>query len=202
MKTCSKCKLTKGFDEFHRNITTHDKLAPSCKVCRNADRARYSKANREKELARRKEYRDNNQEIILSYRQANKEREAPIRKKWADANKDKMKAYAKAHYEANREEYAAKSKAYRQANPAVNNANSANYRARKAQRTPLWADLAKIKQYYEEAQRLTELTGITFHVDHVIPLRGKKVSGLNVHNNLDVIPFYENVRKSNSFDVE
>lgn len=44
-------------------------------------------------------------------------------------------------------------------------------------------------------------TGVPHEVDHVIPLRGKKVSGLHVVDNLQILVKKDNVRKSNSFEV-
>lgn len=63
----------------------------------------------------------------------------------------------------------------------------------KLQAVPLWADLEKIKQIFIEASRL----GLT--VDHVIPLQGKLVCGLHVHNNLQLLTKSENSKKGNRY---
>jgi hypothetical protein len=66
------------------------------------------------------------------------------------------------------------------------------YRANRLKRTPMWADLAKIKEIYDNCPE-------GYHVDHIIPLNGKTVSGLHVANNLQYLPANINCSKSNKF---
>lgn len=95
----------------------------------------------------------------------------------------------------------AASEAWRQANPdRIRHLNSLR-RATIALATPKWADLEKIAAVYAEAERLTGETGILHHVDHVIPLKGEKVCGLHVHINLMPLPWIDNIKKKNKFDV-
>ena len=46
-------------------------------------------------------------------------------------------------------------------------------------------------------KRRDSVTNIVWHVDHIIPLKGKLVSGLHVWYNLQVIPKLLNLRKGN-----
>jgi 5-methylcytosine-specific restriction endonuclease McrA len=49
---------------------------------------------------------------------------------------------------------------------------------------------------------LNKSTGVQWHVDHIIPLQGKNVSGLHVPENLQVIQGSLNIKKGNRFDNE
>jgi hypothetical protein len=76
-------------------------------------------------------------------------------------------------------------------------------RVSKIQRTPPWLDIvqnAEIEFTYKYCAALRSI-GLNYHVDHIVPLQGKTVSGLHVPWNLQVIPANENIRKANRFNA-
>lgn len=118
------------------------------------------------------------------------------------AYKHKSKEYASKYREANRDTCKIRIKEWKQNNKGAVNAQTAKRHAAKMQRTALWADLDKIKAYYDVCSFFNEVNGyIKYHVDHIVPMQGANVSGLHVHNNLQVILATENVSKSNNYAV-
>ena len=89
-------------------------------------------------------------------------------------------------------------KKWRTENPGKNNAKSNRRRAEHLQRTPGWLsseDEWLFGEIYELAAMRSKATGVKHHVDHIIPLKGRLVSGLHVPTNLQVIPARDNLRK-------
>lgn len=86
-------------------------------------------------------------------------------------------------------------------NPDKACANTMKRKAAKRNRTPGWASLTKIAEFYALANELTKTTGIKHVVDHIIPLQGTHVSGLHVENNLQVITALANASKGNKFCI-
>ena len=82
-------------------------------------------------------------------------------------------------------------------NPDKVNAKSNKRRSKKLQRIPKWADEKKIQEYYTMAKELEKVFPWKQHVDHIVPLNGKNVSGFHVHYNLQILSEKENKIKGN-----
>lgn len=65
--------------------------------------------------------------------------------------------------------------------------------------TPAWVDYDKIKAMYVLRNEMTAATGISHHVDHIVPLAARLATGLHVHDNMQVITAAENLKKMNKF---
>jgi hypothetical protein len=131
---------------------------------------------------------------------ANREKSRAIKAAWNKANPEGHKVRARKWFLLNREKANAASKQWRDGNPDKTCAMASRRKAALLKRIPPWADFAKIEAFYSEAKRLTKATGVEYHVDHIVPLRGKNVSGLHVETNLQVLPALANLSKGNRFE--
>ena len=186
-KVCNACRATKPATEFYRS--SRDGLQGRCKACsRVPDRdRRYYQEHRENRLAQ-----------SAAWARANPAKVAGYTAKRALRDPDHRRRY----YQEHREKSLAKSAAWARANPDKANARVARRRAGVGRATPHWltaADHASIAGKYSMAALMTKLVGVPYHVDHVVPLRGKTVSGLHVPWNLQVLRGEENMKKHARF---
>lgn len=65
-------------------------------------------------------------------------------------------------------------------------------RLKRKKRVPVWSETEAITQFYVDCPK-------GYHVDHIIPLCGKLVSGLHVLSNLQYLPAKDNLSKGNAF---
>lgn len=172
----------------------------------------YAAKNRAQAYARVKAWREANPEKVAEqhkkYAEKHPEKIAANQAAWKERNTEKVRAKNRECAAKKRLEQAdkikAQKKAYAQRKKDVINAAVARRKAARLQRTPKWLtefDRLKIQCVYSIAAMLTRHNGEPWHVDHIIPLRGKVVSGLHVPSNLRVIRGEENVRKHNKFEV-
>ena len=186
MKTCTKCKVSKEPHEFGKHKHTRDGLNSWCKQC-SYERTRKWKAE--------------NPEWQQKY---NKKRKARYRKDpefKAKCNQSSKNTYHNKHK--NDAEYMErmyeKKREYVAQNLDKYNAWTADYRQRKRHSAKHMTDLDKfvIGEAYKLAKEREQTTGIAWHVDHIVPLRGETVCGLHVASNIQVIPAKQNLVKGN-----
>ena len=178
MKQCSVCQETKPFLSFHKQKSGPGGYRSACKDCRKGEHVDRYEADKD---------------------EWNKRSVA-----WRAANPDKAKLIYAKFREANREQRNADKRDWVQANRGHVNAYCVKRHTAKLNRTPAWLsefDKLKIECLYQLAAMRTRESGCIWHVDHIIPLQGKFVSGLHVPSNLRVIPAVENNRKYNRYEV-
>jgi hypothetical protein len=145
-------------------------------------RETYKEILKERSKVYNKRYRENNPEVVKEsqrkFKQNNPDRYYEIKREWGRRNK---------HYK---------------------NALSATRRFAKRNATPVWLDEDHkwmINEIYSLARLRTELTGVLWHVDHIVALKAINndnehiACGLHVPWNLQVITADENLKKSNYY---
>lgn len=172
LKTCSKCQTLKPICNFHKNKARSDGLSHYCVVCANARAAQKRLTDPEKV-----------KEIQAKWRIENREKAKAACTKWRINNRDKARVCTSI---------------WKKENPVKSRALT-NARKRRARlSTPLWADLKKVKKLYQVAATWNEIwPEDPVHVDHIIPLKGKNVSGLHTELNLQILRAADNMKKSN-----
>ena len=168
-KKCGKCKKLLGIDKFVRNRSRYDGLAGQCRLCHRV--------------------------AVSAWAQKNKDKVAANHDAWYQKNKNKKVAYQAAYYQKNKDERAA----YRQ---KIKDTHAARMAARRALKQEALSHLSRqeklrIKRIYAKAQRLTEKTGISHHVDHIFPLKGICCRGKHHPDNLQILKASDNMSKSN-----
>lgn len=210
---CSRCKETKSADQFR--VYKGTKRFPYCLPCEKEYKAQHYKKNAAKVKEQSIRWRNENRERYLennrAYYRANFDRYSELAKKWAAKNPDKRLEISRKYRTEKLERARQNEAAYRERNREICNARIREWKAKnkpliayysrtrhavRRNAVPAWADLEAIKLIYEEAARRRAETGEDWHVDHIVPLKGKTVCGLHCEANLQIIPKVENLRKN------
>lgn len=218
-KTCTKCGSEKDATVEFWNVHKLGKfgLNPACKDCRKKSEAarRANGLVAQKQAAWRASHKKEMREYMAVWlisnagrkrvadaayhashrQQANTGRSERYMKdrvghyfkarEWVKKNPDLARKYAREWAHRNKEKVLARCR-FRQ--------------AAKMARTPQWLTLQQVREmagFYRASKNASERSGVAHHVDHIIPIHWKKVSGLHVPWNLRVIPASENMSKGN-----
>lgn len=225
LRRCWRCKESKPRDAFGVHRREKDGLNRACKPCvalmakdynqRNAEKARQKRLGKywsDPEAARlkAKEWAKKKKEQDPAFFREQYHRETPEQRQrrrerhraWRKANRESVNARKRQDYIKHREKHMAYMKEWVAQNPDRARAISARRRAALLKRCGLLTPEKNeaIKAIYAEAARLTQETGVLHHVDHIIPLQGKTISGLHVPENLRAIPAPENHKKKDRVD--
>lgn len=232
MKTCAYCGQEKAIELFPRvgrkckaclanyNKQYREQHADRLK---EASRAYYLDHQNEIKARTSKRYADNRDEILAKERATYN---PDVARQYRESVKDKIVAYRK-RYNATMTEAQLNKKRERErkrtlgpkqisakleakkrwikANMDQRRKSISAYRAKRKSAVASWdlelTDLVVLEAYNLCLAREKE-TSQKWHIDHAIPLRGHRVSGLHVWNNIQVIPAKINLMKSNKFSTE
>jgi hypothetical protein len=161
---------------------------------------------KEQNRIRQARYRAKNREKIntqarLRYA-ANPEKHIRMVQESRERHYDRYITYSRKYESENREARVEKNRKYIKANPHKRLEFDLKKKVAKQQASVTWANEELIAKVYRLRDKLNKLAGyVKYHVDHEIPLRGKKVSGLHVENNLRIMLAKDNLSKGNRYTI-
>jgi hypothetical protein len=189
MKTCNCCGITKQLIEFYKRKDSSDGYRNDCKICRKEDVL----------LRYYKDHEKGKQKLRVAHSNKIAKNQNWYSEYYA-VNREKNLAASKKTYKKYVEERRAKQRLWSKTNRGLANSLSKKYKLKKLNATPSWlneSQLLLIKCKYQVAAMLNVHGVEPWHVDHIIPIRGKDVCGLHVPWNLQVIPAKDNLSKGN-----
>lgn len=190
-------------------------------MCRKCWKKQYRKEHAQEIAAYMAQYREVNKDRIAetsrAYRQNNPEKVKEWKAGWMQTEKGraygrrvskelyhsgKTQETLKKYRDNNKEQARARHKRWITEFPWKNAAKEARRRSIKENATPIWhseKDKIWLELMFAFGKKLEQNTGVKYHIDHIVPLKGRTVCGLHWRENWCLIPAHENIRKSNFF---
>ena len=158
------------------HISKRNVSSRSCITCdrQNTKKTRSDPIKKKKYIQKAKEYKNNNRDRVNE-----------MKNEWYYNNKVKVSKLYKIKYD-NNEDF--RLNAFFRAKQRKKNISIS---------TPKWENPHLSKQIYKIAKEIEKEINIKMAVDHIIPLKGKNVCGLNVWYNLTILPYVINNVKKN-----
>lgn len=154
MKTCTRCKDIKSFENFTKDKNTKDGFARYCKLCRSVTRKEAYPKHKDKMLIKAKKYREENPEKVAEakkrcYEAKKGEYSAKHKKKYIENRETILERSAKYRAE-NKEDIRVRDNAYKKANREAINKKQSEYQKREAER------INKYSREYVKKRRKTD----------------------------------------------
>jgi hypothetical protein len=172
---CRKCQLERPLERFPIRSDT-GKRSLTCQDCRNIQSQEWVARNLMKRRASALKWAKAHYPYIRKKKAEYRARD-PLRvRKWAIEHPERMQACRAA---------------WDRRNPHRKLQHARNRQARKRQAIPKWANQEAMNAIYLQARTM----GKEYEVDHIVPLKGKIVSGLHCEQNLQILRLRDNRQK-------
>lgn len=190
----------------HGHITERMVSSGSCVTCCKSRKAEWEKRNPEKVSEAKRLWIERNPEKVLTIKRRHEEKNASqvteSKRAWRQRNPDKIKAKNASWLAANKDRMRDLNADWYRSNRDKASARDMRRRAGLQAASVDWGrefTSFVVSEAANVAAQREVITGFKWHIDHMVPIKCRKASGLHVWSNLQVIPALLNAKKLNRF---